>query len=166
MDPVPGPKLGNLFSSDMRGIAKTGGSGLMHTYECGSTGLTCSPRPPSMAARTCDGRTHTRSECEVLPGHVRACGLERDRARHRRYRAHLDGLMPVLLHMRHNEVLRERRAPNKPARGQERAHTRSVREAFSTARISTLHAMNASVRALGMLATMLSRAVRGAQQCA
>jgi hypothetical protein len=119
-----------------------------------STRLACSPRHSSVAARTCVGQTHTRSDCEVLRGHARTRGRERGRMRHRRAWAHRDGSMQVLLHEGRVGVRGERTAPNWPARGRARAHARSVCEALTTARSSPPHAVSASVRAPGMHATM------------
>ena len=125
-----------------------------------------SPRTPSVAARTCDGQTHTRSDCEALRGHARTHGRERGRAGHRRARAHLVGLMPALLHAGRVGVRGERTAANWPARGRTRAHGRSVCEALTTARSCPLHAVNVSVRALGMRATMAPGLCEVRGQCA
>ena len=111
-----------------------------------STQSARSPRTPSVASRTCDGQTHTRSDCEALRGHTCGRGRERGRMRHRRARAHRDGSMLVLLHAGLVGVRGERTALNWPARGRARAHARSVCEALTTARSSPPHAVNVSMQ--------------------
>ena len=124
-----------------------------------STRPACSPRPPSAAAPTCDGWKHARSDCEALRGHTRAHGRGRGHVRHRRVRAHLDGLRPTLLHVRRGGARGDCRAQKRPARCRTHAHTRSVCEALSMGRSGPPHAVSASVRALGMHAGMLSQTV-------
>ena len=98
---------------------------------CGP-GLAPSPRSPSLEARACAGRTRTRSDREVLSGHVRTGVRGRGCARSRRARAHLERLKPVLLHVLGHQVRAAHCARHKPATGRTRAQARSVGEVLST----------------------------------
>lgn len=112
-------------------------------------------------------------DLHALRGHTCGRGRERGRMRHRRARAHLVGSMPALLHAGRVGVRGGGTAPNWPARGRACAHARSVCEALSTARRSQLpaagpqpHAVNVSVRALGMHATIAPGLCEVQGQCA
>ena len=149
-----------------RGLATSDERRAQQPSERCSTLSARSPHPLSVAARTCNGQTHTRSDCEALRGHTCGRGRERGRMRHRCARAHLVGSMPALLHAGRVGVRGEGTAPNWPARGRARAHARSVCEALSTARSCPPHAVNVSVRALGMHATIAPGLCEVQGQCA